>query len=70
MTVAALGSASPGKSVASRWPLPVALALRELRGGLSGFYVFVACIALGVAVITAVGALADALRSKIGRAHV
>ena len=43
------------------------LALRELRGGLSGFYVFVACIALGVAVIAGVGALADAVQSSFVR---
>lgn len=34
---------------------------RELRSGLSGFYVFIACLALGVMVIAAVGALGDAL---------
>ena len=28
--------------------LAVRYALRELRGGLRGFYVFIACIALGV----------------------
>lgn len=39
------------------------LALRELRSGLNGFYIFIACVALGVAVITAVGALSDALRA-------
>ena len=27
------------------------MALRELRGGLRGFYVFIACIAIGVAAI-------------------
>lgn len=43
------------------------LALRELRGGLAGFYVFVGCIALGVAVITGVGALADAVQSSFVR---
>ena len=43
------------------------LALRELRGGLAGFYVFVACIALGVAVIAGVGALADAVQSSFVR---
>jgi putative ABC transport system permease protein len=43
------------------------LALRELRSGLSGFYVFVACIALGVAVIAGVGALADAVQSSFVR---
>lgn len=39
----------------------VRIGLRELRGGLSGFYVFIACLALGVMVIAAVGALGDAL---------
>lgn len=43
------------------------LAVRELRGGLGGFYVFIMCIALGVAVIAAVGSLADALRSSFER---
>lgn len=41
------------------------LALRELRDGLSGFYVFIACVALGVMVITAVGALSDALKNGL-----
>lgn len=44
-------------------PLVVRLAARELRAGLSGFYVFIACVALGVMVITGVGALSDALKS-------
>ncbi len=48
-------------------PLVVSLALREQRNGLKGFYVFIACVALGVAVITGVGALADALRSSFER---
>ena len=44
-------------------PLVVALrfAVRELRGGLRGFYVFIACIALGVATIAGVGSLSRAL---------
>ncbi len=46
-----------------RLPLVVRLAGRELRAGLKGFYVFIACMALGVGVITAVGALADSLRA-------
>ena len=39
--------------------LPVAarIARRELRGGLRGFYVFLACLALGVAAIAAVGSV-------------
>ena len=37
------------------------MALRELRGGLRGFYVFLACLALGVAAIAGVGSLARSL---------
>ena len=55
------------KQVTPRLPMVLRLALRELRGGLSGFYVFVACVALGVAVITAVGALGDGLRLGLDR---
>ncbi|MFA5949329.1 MAG: FtsX-like permease family protein [Hyphomicrobium sp.] len=45
----------------------VLIAMRELRAGLNGFYVFIACIALGVAVITTVGALSDALHTGFER---
>ena len=31
-----------------QFPLAFRLALREMRGGLKGFYIFLACIALGV----------------------
>lgn len=52
-----------------RWtaglPLPVRLAFRELRGGLSGFYVLVACIALGVAAIGGVGSVARAITAGL-----
>jgi len=48
-------------------PLALTLALREQRNGLQGFYVFIACVALGVAVITGVGILADALRASFER---
>jgi len=41
--------------------LSVRLAFRELRGGLKGFYVFLACLALGVAAISGVGSLSRAL---------
>lgn len=52
-------------------PKPVGLglalrfALRELRGGLSGFYVFLACIALGVAAISGVNSVAQSITSGI-----
>ena len=47
----------------AKLPLPIRFAIREMRAGLRGFYVFVACVALGVMVITGVGALGDALRA-------
>jgi putative ABC transport system permease protein len=43
------------------------LAFRELRGGLRGFYVFIACIALGVAAIAAVGSFANGLAEGLAR---
>src|SRR3979411_860602 len=41
--------------------LPLRYAVRELRGGLRGFYVFIACIALGVIAIAGVGSVAASL---------
>jgi putative ABC transport system permease protein len=46
-------------------PLPLRLALRELRGGLSGFRILIACIALGVAAIAGVNSVARALTEGI-----
>lgn len=43
------------------------LALRELRGGVRGFYIFIACIALGVMAIAAVGSLAHSLNEGLAR---
>lgn len=42
-------------------------ARRELRGGLSGFYVFIACIAIGVATISGVGSVASAMKETMTR---
>ncbi len=50
---------------AHRVPLWWRLALRDLKTGLADFWVFIGCIALGVMVITAVGALSDALRGGL-----
>jgi putative ABC transport system permease protein len=47
--------------------LPLRLALRELRAGLRGFYVFIACIALGVLAIAAVGSLSASLERGLAR---
>ena len=43
------------------------LALRELRGGLAGFYVLLACLALGVAAIAAVGTVRFAIEGGLRR---
>lgn len=47
--------------------LSLRLALRELRGGLRGFYIFIACIALGVTAIAGVGSLAGSLADGLAR---
>jgi len=47
------------------WGLSLRFALRELRAGLGGFAVFVACIALGVAAIAGVGSVSRSLVSGI-----
>ncbi|XAZ23264.1 ABC transporter permease [Sinorhizobium sp. B11] len=41
------------------------LALRELRGGLKGFYIFLACIALGTAAIAAVNSVSQSITDTI-----
>ncbi len=46
-------------------PLSLRLAWRDLRGGIAGFYVFITCIALGVASIAAVKSLSQAFESAI-----
>ena len=44
-----------------------ALRARELRGGLRGFHVFIACIALGVMAIAGVGSVAPGLADGLAR---
>ena len=46
-----------------RLPLALRLAWRDLRGGLHGFNIFLACIALGVAAIVGVGSVSRSLHS-------
>src|SRR5471030_3145751 len=48
--------------------LALRYALRELRGGLRGFGVFIACIALGVMAIAGVGSVAASLADGISGA--
>ena len=47
--------------------LPLRLALRELRAGLRGFYVFIACIAFGVLAIAGVSSVATSLERGLAR---
>ena len=42
-------------------------AARELRGGLRGFRIFLACLALGVAAIAAVGSVRSAIEAGLAR---
>lgn len=46
-------------------PIAFRIALREMRGGLSGFYIFLACIALGTAAIAAVNSVSSAITTSI-----
>src|SRR5512146_1813310 len=50
-----------GRASMNSLALAAAWARRELRGGLSGFRIFFACLVLGVAAIAGVGSLADAM---------
>ncbi len=51
----------------SRLSVPLRFALRDLRGGLRGFYVFIACIALGVMAIAGVNSFASSLGDGLAR---
>ncbi len=46
--------------------LAARLAARELRAGVRGFRIFLACLALGVAAIAAAGSVAEAFRQGLG----
>jgi len=46
-------------------PLAFRFALREMRGGLAGFFVFIACIALGVGAIGGVNSVAQAISDGV-----
>ena len=48
-------------------PLILRLALRELRGGLAGFGIFLACIALGVGAIAGVSSISRSLTDGLTR---
>ena len=47
------------------WTTGLRFARRELRGGLQGFRIFLACLALGVAAIAGVGSMSEAVRTGL-----
>lgn len=59
--------APPASAASPFWSLPFRFALRELRGGIRGFYVFIGCIALGVMAIAGIGSIAESLTGGLGR---
>jgi putative ABC transport system permease protein len=54
-------------SIPSEISLALKYARRELRGGLKGFRIFVACLALGVAAIAGVGTLSQSIEAGLQR---
>lgn len=50
-----------------RLPLVLRLALRDLRGGIGGFTIFLICIALGTGAIGTIHSLSDAIQDSISR---
>src|SRR5437879_1468676 len=46
-------------------PLALRLAAREMRGGLRGFGIFLACLTLGVAAIAGVGSLSASVEAGL-----
>ncbi|WP_159732263.1 ABC transporter permease [Methylosinus sp. Ce-a6] len=55
------------RGLASRLPLALRFALRDLSGDLRGFSVFIACILIGVAAISGVGAVSRSLGEGLAR---
>src|SRR5436190_3573655 len=62
-----MSTASPSAHRGPAASLAMRYALRQLRGGLRGFYVFIACIALGVMAIAGVGSVAASLGDGLAR---
>ena len=65
MSHSAARAARPSGGIRNPWRMAWRLAHRELRGGIKGFRIFLACIVLGVAAISGVGSLAEAFRAGL-----
>src|SRR4051812_49851817 len=55
----------PARGRRSLFPYPFRLARRELRGGIRGFRIFLACLVLGVTAIAGIGSLTEAVVAGI-----
>jgi putative ABC transport system permease protein len=60
-------SISPTEGADRLWSIAWRVCRRELRGGLSGFRIFLACLALGVGSIAAVGNVSESVLSALER---
>jgi putative ABC transport system permease protein len=60
-------SVSPTGGADRLWSIAWRVCRRELRGGLSGFRIFLACLALGVGSIAAVGNVSESVLSALER---
>ena len=56
---------APQRAANVALPLSLRFALRELRGGMRGFRIFIACIAIGVSAIAGAVSLNDAVKAGI-----
>lgn len=56
-------TAPPKGSWLSQWKLAFTIARRELRGGLSGFRIFIACLAIGVGAIATVQSISSGIEN-------
>jgi putative ABC transport system permease protein len=69
--VTALAEGAAGSPAATRraggLPLALRLARRELRGGLKGFRIFLACLTLGVTAIAGVGSVSESVLTGLQR---
>ncbi|GGC50757.1 ABC transporter permease [Chelatococcus reniformis] len=67
MTEVTAAGAMPAGGRRWRGPLVLRLALRELRGGLRGFGIFLACLILGVTAIAGVASVSRSLSDGLAR---
>ncbi len=63
----AAGQSAAAARGGAGWPLALRLARRELRGGLKGFRIFLACLTLGVTAIAGVGSVSDSVLTGLKR---